>query len=148
MKKAVFSLLAAALLCSAVPAHAFVPESVETVSEKSFSYERDTRLHAEILPGRNLLTGTDKAVTFDTSADLDLFTVTSNFPEKIIETGWQESNRSLRLGFPEARDVISSGHHQAVLTAQLGVTLDRPAYFTVSTEGLYAKKEKKIWINY
>lgn len=36
MKKAVFSLLAAALLCSAVPAHAFVPESVETVSEKSF----------------------------------------------------------------------------------------------------------------
>lgn len=138
MKKAVFSLLAAALLCSAVPAHAFVPESVETVSEKSFSYESDTRLHAEILPGRNLLTGTDKAVMFDTSADLDLFTVTSNFPEKIIETGWQESNRSLRLGFPEARDVISSGHHQAVLTAQLGVTLDRPAYFTVSTEGVYA----------
>ena len=74
MKKAVFSLLAAALLCSAVPAHAFVPESVETVSEKSFSYESDTRLHAEILPGRNLLTGTDKAVTFAVAARPDLFT--------------------------------------------------------------------------
>ena len=36
MKKAVFSLLSAALLCSAVPTHAFVPEAVETVSEKSF----------------------------------------------------------------------------------------------------------------
>ena len=99
MKKAVFSLLAAALLCSAVPAHAFVPESVEPVSEASFSYESDAHLHAEILPGRNLLTGTDKAVTFDTSADLDLFTITSNFPKKSSKPVGRRETAACALAF-------------------------------------------------
>ena len=89
MKKTLALLLTLAMVFSMVlPAGAFGFETVETVTEElpaDVQSEPETAaLAAEVIPGKNLLTGKEGVMTFDDATEADLLVGVDNFASKTI----------------------------------------------------------------
>ena len=89
MKKTLALLLTLAMVFSMVlPVGAFGFETVETVAEELpaavQSEPEAAALAAEVIPGKNLLTGTKDVMTFDDATEADLLIGVDNFASKTI----------------------------------------------------------------
>ena len=87
MKKTLALLLTLAMVFSMVlPVGAFGFETVETVTEElpaDVQSEPETAaLAAEVIPGKNLLTGKSGVMTFDDATEADLLIGVDNFASK------------------------------------------------------------------
>ena len=92
MKKTLALLLTLTMLFTMVlPAGAFSFETVESVStelpaEEVTSEAESAALAAEVIPGKNLFTGTTDLLTFDDETQADIFTPLDNMAKRSSKT--------------------------------------------------------------
>ena len=102
MKKTLALLLTLTMIFSMVlPAGAFSFETVESVStelpaEEVTSETESAALAAEVIPGKNLFTGTTDLLTFDDETQADIFTPLDSMTKSVVKdpvSNYDESNK-------------------------------------------------------
>ena len=103
MKKTLALLLTLTMLFTMVlPAGAFSFETVESVStelpaEEVTSETESAALAAEVIPGKNLFTGTTDLLTFDDETQADIFTPLDNMAKSVVKDPVSNYDESKKL---------------------------------------------------
>lgn len=103
MKKTLALLLTLTMLFTMVlPAGAFSFETVESVStelpaEEVTSEAESAALAAEVIPGKNLFTGTTDLLTFDDETQADIFTPLDNMAKSVVKDPVSNYDESKKL---------------------------------------------------